>query len=265
MKKAYALLNALVTVLMIIWNYYTSVYGFNGNNVGSLSEEYNNLFTPAGYAFSIWGIIFLGLLFHAFYQLKKAFWSQQHNQFLTQIGPWLIIANLGNILWVYLWLMEYTGWSVVAMVVILFSLTKTMVNLNMERWDAPFKVIRWIWWPIVIYAGWIGVASIANVSAYLAKIGWSNWFSEETWTIIMIFAATALNLFMLFNRSMREYAAVGVWALSAIAVRHWGELPSIQWAAVSCIAILFIAMSWHAAKNWDTNPINKAIKNKVKA
>ena len=259
MKKTYATLNLIVTLAMIGINYYSSVVGINGNTVGELSAEYNNLFTPAGYAFSIWGFIFLLLLFHAYYQIKKAFWDTEHSDFLLEMGPWLIIANLANASWVIAWSMELTGLSVFLMLTLLFSLTKLILNLNMERWDAPFKVIRWIWWPIVFYAGWIGVATIANIAAYLAKLEWQWLFSEETWTMIMISVAVALNLFMLIMRSMREFAAVGVWALLAIAVRHWDVYPSLQWTALSGVVILVIAMNIHAFIHWNTNPLKKML------
>jgi hypothetical protein len=145
------------------------------------------------------------------------------------------------------------------MLTILIALTKLIINLNMERWDAPFKVIRWIWWPIVSYAGWIAVATIANIAAYLAKIEWQWLFSEETWAIIMILVATALNLFMLITRSMREFVVIGVWAIFAIAVRHWGEIASLQWTAIASVIVLIIAMNIHAYINWDTNPLNKML------
>ena len=47
----------------------------------------------------------------------------------------------------------------------------------------------WVWWPISLYSGWIAVAAIANVAAYLSKIGWQALFSEVTWTVIMIVVA----------------------------------------------------------------------------
>jgi len=44
----------------------------------------------------------------------------------------------------------------------------------MELWDAPISVIAFLWWPFVFYSGWVTVASIANVSSYLVKIGWDG-------------------------------------------------------------------------------------------
>ena len=126
----------------------------------------------------------------------------------------------------------------------------------MERWDAPRPVIFWIWWPICLYSGWIAVATIANISAYLAKLEWSFMFSEVTWTVIMIIVATALNLFMISTRNMREFAGVGVWALVAISVRHWGSVEALQWTALIGAIILLGAITAHGYKNRETSPLN---------
>ena len=254
MKKTYAILNLLVSAGVIFWNYWANTGNIGGKTVGELSDEYASLFTPAGYAFAIWGIIFIGLLVLSGYQLKLAFSGGPHSESILQMGPWLIFANLGNAVWLWFWLNEQTGWSVLIMLFILFSLIQVILKLNMERWDAPIPVIALLWWPISAYSGWIAVATIANISAYLAKENWLALFSEEIWTVIMVGVAGALNLFMIYTRSMREFALVGVWAILAIAVRHWGEIALIQWTCVVWLIVLFLAVFTHGMKNRKTNP-----------
>jgi hypothetical protein len=254
--KVYAILNLIVLAFIIFWNYWVNAKGINGNTVSSLSAAYINLFTPAGYAFSIWGIIFLSLFAQAIFFIIRAFNAEKDSDFLSQIGPYLILANIGNGLWLYMWLMEYTGLSVIAMFGILTSLVITILNTNMERWNAPRPIIFWVWWPIAIYSGWIAVATIANISAYLAKIGWTGGISELTWVIVMIIVAVLLNLFMIITRNLREFACVGVWALVAISVRHWESIPTIQWTALIGAILLFVAISIHGYQNRKTAPFN---------
>jgi hypothetical protein len=257
MKKFYALTNLLVIILLILWNYGANSWGINGNTVSSVSSQYSNLFTPASWAFSIWGIIFLGLLAHGIYQVKKAVFDRTGDGFITQMGPWLIIANLANGAWVYFWLMDHIWGSVVLMLLILLSLIILIIRLNMERWDAPLSTIAWVWWPLCMYSGWIAVATIANITVALVKINWQWLFSEITWTIIMIIVAALLNIFMIITRNMREFAAVGVWALAAISVRHWGEIPELQWTALISAIVVFVAISIHGFQNRETNPFTR--------
>ncbi|MEB2781925.1 hypothetical protein U3A58_16140 [Algoriphagus sp. C2-6-M1] len=252
--KVYAILNLIVLIIVIFWNYWVNAKGLNGNTVSSLSTDYENLFTPAGYAFSIWGLIFLALFAQAIFFISRAFSPVKDSDFLSQIGPYLIMANIGNGLWIYMWLMEYTGISVIVMLGILASLVIIILNTNMERWDAPRPIIFWLWWPIALYSGWIAVATIANISAYLTKAGWTGGASEVTWAIVMIIVAVILNLFMIATRNLREFASVGVWALIAISVRHWENIPTLQWTALIGAIVLFIAISYHGYQNRTTAP-----------
>jgi hypothetical protein len=172
----------------------------------------------------------------------------------------LAIANIANGIWLWFWLQEQLAMSVMIMILILISLVIIIIRLRMERWDAPIGVIVFVWWPISIYSAWISVALIANVSAWLSSLKWAGGiFSEVQWTLIMICLAGLLNLFMIYTRNMREFAGVGVWALVAIAVRHWGSIASIQWIALLWAFILFIAIAYHGYINRATSPINKMI------
>mgnify|MGYP001098142549 CR=1 FL=1 len=254
MKRFYALLNIIVIFAVIVVNYFAGSTGLGGNTVSSVSAKYDTLFAPAGYAFAIWGVIYLGLLSFGIFQLVRVFSSDKEDDFVLAIGPWLTIANLANMLWIWSWLSENLSLSVILMVAILFSLIIIVLRLNMERWDAPFPIIAWVWWPICIYIGWITVATVANYAAYLVMIDWLALFNPVTWTVVMVIVATIINLLMIITRNMREFAVVGVWAISAIAVRQWGDHPTIQWTALVCALVLLVAISIHGYRNRATAP-----------
>ena len=172
MKKTLAVINTVIIAATIAFNSIASAGGINGNTVGGISDKYDTLFTPSGYAFAIWGIIYLALIAFAIFQLRRAFSREKESDFILQTGPWMTVANMANILWLYAWLNEFIGLSLVLMLVILVSLLILVIRLNMERWDAPFPIIAFVWWPICIYSGWIAVATIANVSSLLVSLEW---------------------------------------------------------------------------------------------
>jgi len=260
MKKTLAILNLLSVILVIAVNYISQALRLNDTTIGEISKQYDNLFTPASYAFAIWGIIFLGLLAYGIFQIRRAFFSDKPSPFIEQTGYWFILTNVLNSLWVIAFVYDYTGLSVLIMLGILFSLIKIILNTNMERWDAPKSTIAFVWWPICLYSGWISVATIANISAYLTKVGWEGTlFSEISWTVIMIVIATLLNLVMIWKRNMREFAAVGVWALFAIYVRHKDSLEIIAYTALTGSIILFVYILWHGFQNRKTNPFFKSV------
>ena len=254
-QQTLSILNMLAVLFTIGINYYSQLYTIHGNRVSDMSDEYNNLFTPAGYAFAIWGIIFLALFIFAAYQIYRTVIRKKTFSFISQAGLWFALATVGTGLWVLVWLYDYTLVSVLVMLAILFSLIKVVINTNMEIWQAPTKTVVFGWWPISIFAGWIAVATIANISAYLSKLGWDGGLlSPINWTIVMIVVATLLNIVLIFRRGMRAFALVGVWALFAIYVRHQNNYETISTTALVCASVIFVSILSHAFKNRKINP-----------
>ncbi|MEQ8469708.1 MAG: hypothetical protein RIC35_00905, partial [Marinoscillum sp.] len=120
--KRLAIINTISVVVVLVVNYLSQIGAFNDRTVGELSEEYNNLFTPAGYAFSIWGLIFLGLIAYVAYQLLVVFKYKKEIMEYRQTSYWFAMVNFANAGWVLAWLYEYTGLSVLIMLLILTGL-----------------------------------------------------------------------------------------------------------------------------------------------
>ena len=256
MIKRLAVLNFLSVIIAILTNFYAQTGRINNTTIGELSKKYSNLFTPADYAFSIWGVIYIGLLAFSGFMLYQAFTNGKFTEFISKTSFWFIVANIGTSLWVIAWLYEYTGLSVAIMFLILAKLLKIIVNNDMELWDAPFSVIAFYWWPICIYSGWISVASIANMASWLTVIGWDGAvFSEVEWTVIMIAIAVVINILMVHLRNMREYALVGVWALVAIYIRHQETEEFIAITALAGAILIFLNISYHGFINRKTSPM----------
>ena len=256
-KKTLALGNIIALLVTLIINYLSNTGIFNESTMSSVSAKYENLITPAGYAFSIWGLIYLGLIGFLTYQSTVLFKKEpiddeevyEEEETVYEIG-WLFAAScVANCLWVLTWLYDYTGISVLVMVLLLLFLFRIIINTGMELQNASFKKIALVWWPFSIYTGWITVALIANVAAYLTKLGWEGFTSEVTWTIAMICLAGAINLFMTWTRNMREYALAGAWGIFAIAVANWKDNQNIVLTAVSISILLLISSGLHAYKN----------------
>lgn len=251
------LVNTITLIFALVMNSLQGSQLFNGTTVGEVSAKYETLFTPAGYAFAIWGIIYLMLIAFVAYQWIAWFKHKEDNE-LKQTGWWFALGNLANGSWIVAWLNEQMGISVLIMLVLLFSLIVLTVRLRLETWDAPVRIIAFVWWPICIYLGWIIVATVANISVFLVSIGWQGGFiSAKIWTIIMIAAATVIYLLLIKTRNMREASVVGIWALVAIAVKQWQVYPEIVFAVLAASAILFIAISVHGFRNRKTSPVEK--------
>ena len=250
MQKRLSVANIFALIVTIVLNYLSNTGIFNGNTMSTVSAAYQNLFTPAGYAFSIWGLIYLGLAAFVIYHAVVSFKSSQENNVVLKVGWWFVISCIANCAWVFAWLYDYTGLSVIIMIMLLFSLVMIILKTRMELDDLPMKQIAFVWWPFSLYAGWITVALIANFAAWLTKINWDGFgISSITWTIIMIIIAGIIYLLMTWQRNMREYALVGVWGLLAIAVANWTTEPSIVQSSIIISVILFVSSTVHAIRN----------------
>ena len=258
MKKTLQISNGIALVSTIIINYLSNTGKINNTTIGAVAKELNSLFTPAGYAFSIWGFIYLLLLGFIIYQGRSLFVKVRKNDFILKTGWWFVISCVANSAWVFAWLYGYTGLSCVFIFLLLVSLLKIVINNAMELWDAPISTILFLWWPFTFYSGWVTVASIANVSSYLVKTDWDSFgISPVIWTISMIGIATLINIMVTWKRNMREFALVGAWALIAIAVANKSEQETIYITAVVAAILLLVSSGIHGFKNRATNPFIK--------
>ena len=254
MKQIILLLfNTVSLAFALVMNGLAGSGVFNGKSVGDVSAQYDTLFAPAGYAFAIWGVIYLLLILFVGFQWF-AWLKRKDDTELKQTGIWFGVSSLANGLWIVAWLNESLGISVLLIVILLCSLIVLTGRLRLEIWDAPLRIIAFVWWPIVIYMGWIVVATVANIAAFLVSINFDPGFiSASTWTIVLIMAAVFIYFFLVLYRNMREAAVVGVWAFIAIAVRQWQVHEGIVIAAVAGAGILLAVICWHGFKNRKTS------------
>ncbi|MGJ8659743.1 tryptophan-rich sensory protein [Cellulophaga fucicola] len=258
MKKVLQVANGVAFIFTLAINYLSNTGKMNNTTIGEVSRGLRSLFTPAGYAFSIWGLIYLFVFSYIIYQGRGLFVKVRDNDFVLKIGWWFVISCIANCSWVVSWIYGYTGLSCIFIFLLLFSLLKIVWNNKMELWDAPISVIAFLWWPFVIYSGWVTVASIANVSAYLVKVNWDGFGLEPVvWTVVMIIVAVVINLVATWQRNMREFALVGAWALIAIGIANSGVEVVLAYIAYVAAAILILSSFFHAFKNRKTAPFVK--------
>lgn len=242
MKKTLQIANGFFLLFTIIFNYLSNTGIFNGKTIANVSNQYHNLFTPAGYAFSIWGLIYLLLIGFVFYTGRSLFSpsKSEADGFVEKIGWWFVVSCLANCVWILTWLYGFIGVSVIVLAVAFISLLMILMEAlkynsgNAQKWFINF--------PFQIYAGWVSVALIAAIAAWLTKIEWSGLgLSEVTWTIILIVIASIIHLFMNWKKNAPLFALVAVWALVAIAIANKEASHEVYLAALIAAGIIFIS------------------------
>jgi benzodiazapine receptor len=233
--------NLLAVIAVIVINGLANALPLNGQTTGEISDRFQVYFVPAGYVFSIWGLIYLGLIAFAVYQALPA---QRDNPRLRRIGTLFALSCLANIAWLFLWHYEVFPLTLVAMLSLLLLLIAIYLRLGIGRARVPTAEKWLVHVPFSVYLGWITVATIANVTSLLDYLNWSGWgISPEAWTVIMLIAGVGIASAVSLTRGDVAYMLVIVWAFAGIAVKHAGT-PVVAIAAwvTTALAVLMLVV-----------------------
>ncbi|MBX2843690.1 MAG: hypothetical protein KTR26_18110 [Flammeovirgaceae bacterium] len=208
--------------MVILINALANILPINNKTTGALSDQYPNLFVPAGITFSIWGVIYFLLLGSVIFQLFYVFKSDKEDGFVSKIGIWFLVSCLSNSLWILAWHYEKVALSLAIMLVLLFTLIQIYERLKIGLdFSTSLGGNLWIKIPFSIYLGWISIATIANVTALLVENNLSELgLSQSIWTQILIVIGILLALTILFKRKDIFYGLVVVWTYYGIYLKQ---------------------------------------------
>jgi len=250
-KTAFTILvlaNLTGFILVIVMNYLANALPLNGKTTGELSALYPNLFVPAGLSFSIWGLIYLLLTAFVVYQGAALFQGTGPGRTaVEQIHVWFLVSCLMNAGWIFAWHYQKTGLSLLVMLGLLGSLLMIYQRLQVGA-AVPATGVRWlVHLPFSIYLGWISIATIANVTAYLVHVNWGGWgISPPVWTLLMLAAGLTLAFLMLFIRNDYAYVLVVAWAFFGIWLKRSSAPqpePLVVWGALLGMILMGLAIA----------------------
>ena len=244
-KKLLQAGNILATIVTIIVNALAVILPLNGKTTEYLSDKYPNLFVPAGITFSIWGIIYILWVVFAMYQARDLFKKEEIKMpFLQQITFLFVVSSIANSAWIFLWHYEYVGLSLLMMIILLVSLLAIYIRLNIGKSNVTMTEKLCVQVPFSVYLGWITVATIANVTAFLVSVKWDGFGIDPlTWTILIVAIGTLLTILMLALRKDIAFSLVVLWAFLGIWMKRM-TLPNtttdVNVATTTSIAIVLI-------------------------
>lgn len=237
-RQIAVILSILVTIAV---NSLANILPLNGVNTGQISDRFQVYFTPAGYVFSIWGLIYIGLITFAVFQALP---SQRENPRLRATGWWIVLGGIANSIWIFLWHYEVFPLTIIAMLVLLLTLIITYLRLGVNRVKVSRSEKLAAHLPFSIYLGWITVATVANITSLLDYLKWDGLgVSPVTWMWIILGAVLVIALLMNFTRRVVGYALVILWAVAGIALKHAATVgvAAPAWIVFALVAISLIA------------------------
>lgn len=233
--KILKVLTLVAYVAMVTINYLAVLLPLGGRSTGQISDNYPNLFAPAGYAFSIWGLIYTLLGIYVIYQ----FWCKD-DKLIKKVSGIFMINALLNASWIFAWHYDLIWLSLI----IMGGLLVTLIKIADIFRSSPLTLKdRWlVRLPFSIYFGWITVATIANVTIFLVYLGWNGFgLTEAFWTVIVLLVGALIGSWRMLQDRVVPYGLVLIWAYGAILFKHLsasefaGEYPSIIWTVILCL------------------------------
>lgn len=238
----------VVTVAAVVWLVGTAIGSgwFGGGGVQSQGEglfsDTATLIAPAGPAFSIWLVIYLGLLGYTIWQWLPA----------SDDSAWARVTRLPaaasmalNGLWLLVVFADQVLLSVLVMAAIVISLgiiLRRTALLAPEGWPATVLVAG----TFGLYLGWICVATCANIASWLVGLGVDPATSTSAWITVAVLVAVLAIVAWLLSRTAQPVvrgalAATATWGVAWTAVgRLTGELRSdlVGYAALLTAVLL---------------------------
>lgn len=201
--KKFGILYLVVFGIMIFLNYWSST------DVGSTADNQQALIQPAGFAFSIWGLIYLSL----FIWIVRLFFIQTfEGTIYDKVKVWLILNFILNAAWI----LTFTANLIFVSTIIIAGLLLTLVI--MYRSISAIRYNFFDRFPFSLYFGWVTIATIVNIFSWAKSIETQQvlGLNEVTWTVIMLAVATVLCIYISLKYQDWLYPLVFVWAFAGI-------------------------------------------------
>lgn len=238
-KISLKITNLIFFILTIFVNFLANYLPINGLSSGEVSALYQNPFTPAGFTFSIWGLIYTLLLIFIIYRFFGR--GKINKDFST--GPYFITASAANMSWLFLWHNKLIPVSMIVILILPLSLFQIFKRLQQHQ-DYSFSEYLALKLPFSIYFAWVTVASIANFMALLVYFN-QNWPANflNIAAVIGILLALAITVKILDKYKSAAFALVVIWAfIGIIAAQLSYQNPVMAVIITAGISILIIVL-----------------------
>ncbi|MGB4703816.1 MAG: hypothetical protein WBI18_01875 [Candidatus Saccharicenans sp.] len=242
-----AWLNLTGYLAMVVVNYLANALPINNLNTRQLSDKYPNLFVPAGFTFSIWGVIYLLLAIWVFFALKQAITGRQVFPAFRTAGPFFFLTCLANVGWIFAWHYE----QLILSLLIMLTLLALLIIIYQRLSQRPYEEIQHdrfpARWPFSIYLAWISVATVANTTAVLVGHNWNGFgLSQQFWTVVVLAVVTTLTLIFVLKKKDLWFGLTAIWALFGILYKRLQDTAAsdraVEITAIASLVLMAVAI-----------------------
>lgn len=207
-----AISNLIMLILVFVFNFLTGTGRINNLSQADISGMFPTKITPAGFAFSIWGVIYTLVLISIFWMIYK-YKEKEMSKTIHAVGWWFNLSALANTLWTITFSYLKLPLSTVLIALLLVSLIMILLNLS----KLHFKIKSIFLVSFGLYAGWVMIATVVNIAASLVQVRWGGLgLSEVMWANIILVVALAIVFFVTYRTTNMIIPLPVAWAYFAI-------------------------------------------------
>lgn len=230
-QKTRRLLVVAAAVFSIVAGQLAARFGL-GQGPAEFASDGDTTLRVAGYAFAIWGVIYLGIFAYAVRQvLPQTAESELINRFgwpsilaLVGIGAWIVAAGMD---WELATIVLITGSAVVLIIPLLTDAGKirALPTGDRDRWLTA--------WPMGLLAGWLSIAAPLNLITVATGNGDLPTVMPPTvWAALAVAAVAGLALFVTWQTRFMAYAIPIAWGLLGAFVAEQPRNPTLAYVAL---------------------------------
>ncbi|MDN6626410.1 MAG: tryptophan-rich sensory protein [Pisciglobus halotolerans] len=238
-----AWINGIVLLVVLAINYISTTGIINGTNQKEMSDKYMTPITPAPFTFSIWGIIYT-LLFVSIILMILNRNNHGYKRTIDRLSPLFWLSSAFNIGWIITFLYDQILISsifIAAFTVTLIQMNRILLEVNDDRKNTLALSFG-------LYNGWLLIATIINIAAYLVKIDWNRFgLSEEVWGIILLAIASVLAILLMVYLKNAAFTIPAAWGSfgiykSLVSPDGFNNMYSmLVVVAIACLIVLAIS------------------------
>ncbi len=232
------------SLAMILVNILANTLPLGGVTTGEVSGLFPTAITPAGYTFVIWTVIYAGLIGFSIFQALPA---QEDNEAVRIVRGPIILSNLANIAWIFLWHHLDIRWSLLAITGLLAALAYAYIQVDRipARTEGEWWLLRV---PLSVYMGWVTVATVVNTAVTLVYLGWNGGsLPDPTWGMLVLAVVALLCAALSLYQADLPLGLTFIWALVGIA-RGQANLPLVP--SMALIAVVMITLSLYLSRRF---------------
>lgn len=208
---------------------------------GALDSDASYL-APARSAFSIWSVIYLGLVAYTIWQALP---GQRARARQRTMGWWIALTMVLNGLWLVAAQFGTLLLTVIAIIVLLVALGLTfrLSVLTRTTGDGFFDSLL-IDGVTGLHLGWVTLATVANITAWLTTIAPASWGDAATaWGIVVLIVVALIGLGIAWRSSWRIAPALALaWGLTWLAVARLTGEPSSSGIGITAVIVAAVVL-----------------------